>query len=146
MLVRVQGKRDIYLCFGVYSLAQPLQKSSQRFPKKIKLKLPHYLAIQFLDICPKDSPPTHGLQYNHVDFCSVYNVQDMESAQVVINRDIEIKILYIHSVILVRYHEKLKCEMYRKIVGYSNCYVSYGRKGSVWQHRLKEMNTICFLS
>lgn len=32
---------------------QPLQKTEQRFPKKLKTKLPYDLAIQFLGIYPK---------------------------------------------------------------------------------------------
>lgn len=32
---------------------EPLQKTEQRFPKKLKTKLPYDLAIQFLGIYPK---------------------------------------------------------------------------------------------
>lgn len=57
-----------------------------------------------------------------------------------------------YSIILVSYKVKLNCKMYRKMVECRNSYsvivakALYGNIGLVWQHRLREMNTIYFLS
>jgi hypothetical protein len=40
-------------------LVQPLWKSIWRFLRKLEIDLPEDLAISFLGICPKDTPPCH---------------------------------------------------------------------------------------
>ena len=50
---RGYGKRGIFLyCWWECKLVQPLQKTAQRFPKKIKIELPDDLAIPILGIQP----------------------------------------------------------------------------------------------
>ena len=50
---RGYGERGIFLyCWWECKLVQPLQKTAQRFPKKIKIELPDDLAIPILGIYP----------------------------------------------------------------------------------------------
>ena len=84
------GERGTLLhCWWECRLVQPLCKAVWRYLKKLKMDLPFDLAIPVLVVYPpKGTENTHLKEHkHHYVHCSIiYNCQDMEVAQVPMNR------------------------------------------------------------
>ena len=82
------GERGNLLhCWWECKLVQPLWKTVWSFLKKLKIELPYNPAIALLGIYPKDkNSDLKGHVYPKVYSSNVYNSQNMERAQMSINR------------------------------------------------------------
>ena len=81
------GERGTLLhCWWECKLVQPLWKAVWRHLKKVKVDLPFIQQPHFWDYIQKN-PNTNLKEHKHSVYCSIiYNCQDMEAAQVSINR------------------------------------------------------------
>ena len=84
---------------------QPLQRTVQRFLKKLK-ELPYDLACSLLDIYPEENYNLKRHMHPNVQSSTIYNSQDVEATQVSLDRWMDKEnVVYTHNGLWLRHKE-----------------------------------------
>ena len=81
-----EEKGTLLHCWWEFRLVQPLWKAVWRYLKKLKMDLPFDPAIPLLGIYPKQPNNLKEDKHPYVHCSIIYSCEDMEAAQVSINR------------------------------------------------------------